>query len=395
MADLELDELRDELAEFAKPEKKTSRSPREERIIAGFEDVQRFVEKHGRTPQHGEERDIFERLYAVRLDRLRALEECRAILTPLDRQGLLVGAESVAPEEAIDDDELLAELDGVGGASDIRTLRHVRASADKRAAEEIAERTPCADFEKFRPLFAAAQVELDSGLREARTFQRDTEILAGQFFILGGQKAYIHDLGSEFETPEGRTNRRMRVIFDNGTEINALLRSFQRALYKPENHGRRITDPAAGPLFAASANETDAESGTIYVLRSKSNHELIANNRDIVHKIGVTGGDVKARIANAALDATYLLADVEVVATYKLYNINRARLEKLFHRFFAPARLELEIPDRFGNLVRPCEWYLVPLSVIDQAVEKVRDGTITEFRYDPSRAALTPFVKSC
>ena len=30
-----------------------------------------------RAPQHGEDRDIFERLYAVRLDRLRELEECR------------------------------------------------------------------------------------------------------------------------------------------------------------------------------------------------------------------------------------------------------------------------------------------------------------------------------
>ena len=80
---------RAELAEFAPPEKKGGRSPREERIIAGFEEIQRFVEKHGRAPQHGEDRDIFERLYAVRLDRLRALEECRALLAPLDRQGLL------------------------------------------------------------------------------------------------------------------------------------------------------------------------------------------------------------------------------------------------------------------------------------------------------------------
>ncbi len=53
------------------------RSAREERIIAGFEDIQRFVEKHGRPPQHGEDRDIFERLYAVRLDRLRMLPDCR------------------------------------------------------------------------------------------------------------------------------------------------------------------------------------------------------------------------------------------------------------------------------------------------------------------------------
>ena len=108
----DLDELRAELDEFAQPEKKSGRSPREERIIAGFEEIQRFVEQHGRVPQHGEDKDIFERLYAVRLERLRALEECRTLLAPLDRQGLLSGD---APDrdvsaEPMDDDELLEAL---------------------------------------------------------------------------------------------------------------------------------------------------------------------------------------------------------------------------------------------------------------------------------------------
>src|SRR6202163_811199 len=94
MSDIDLDKLRSELDDFAEPEKKGGRSPREERIIAGFEEIQRFVKKHGRAPQHGEDRDIFERLYAVRLDRLRTLEECRSLLLPLDHQALLNGAEA-------------------------------------------------------------------------------------------------------------------------------------------------------------------------------------------------------------------------------------------------------------------------------------------------------------
>src|SRR5450759_5704696 len=80
MSDIDLDELRSELDDFAEPEKKGGRSPREERIIAGFEEIQRFVAQHGHPPRHGEDKDIFERLYAVRLDRLRALDECRALL---------------------------------------------------------------------------------------------------------------------------------------------------------------------------------------------------------------------------------------------------------------------------------------------------------------------------
>jgi hypothetical protein len=131
MSDIDLDELRTELDDFAQPEKKGGRSPREERIIAGFEEIQRFVEKHGRAPQHSEDRDIFERLYAVRLDRLRDLEECRSLLQPLDHQGLLAGADTVAatPAESMDEDELLAELGVEAGAAGITELRHVRTSS--------------------------------------------------------------------------------------------------------------------------------------------------------------------------------------------------------------------------------------------------------------------------
>lgn len=389
MSDLDLDELRSELDEFAQAEKKGGRSPREERIIAGFEEIQRFVEKHGRAPQHGEGRDIFERLYAVRLDRLRALEECRVLLAPLDHQDLLAGAdtEHVAPVEAMDEDELLAELEGAAGAPDITELRHVRASAEKRAAEEIANRQKCEDFDRFKPLFRQVQEEIENGIRQTRPFELKAEIRPGSWFIVGGQKAYVAEMGEIFSNAQGRTDARLRVIFDNGTESNMLMRSLQRALHKDEA-GRRITDPSAGPLFGNAAADGDLESGTIYVLRSKSQHPEIAAHRELIHKIGVTGGSVEARIANAALDATYLLADVEVVATYKLFNINRRRLENIIHRVFAAAQLDLEIQDRFGNPVKPREWFLVPLSVIDEVVERIRDRSIVEFEYDPASASL-------
>lgn len=389
MTDFNLDELAEELADFAQPEKKGGRSPREERIIAGFEEIQRFADTHGRAPLHGEGNDIFERLYAVRLDRLRASEECRSLLAPFDRQELLAGAATAtaAPVESMDDDELLAELEDMAGASDITELRHVRTAADKRAAEEIANREPCRDFDKFKPLFEQAQRDLAGGIRDTRPFQDDARIEKGHWFILGGQKAYIAEEGEEFVADYGRKDRRLRVIFDNGTESTMLKRSVERALQKDEA-GRRITDPSAGPLFAGESEEGDLASGTIYVLRSKSDNPVVAASRDVLHKIGVTGGDVKTRIANAKLDATFLLADVEIVATYTLFNINRTRLENLIHRIFDPGRLDIEIKDRFGNPVIPHEWFLVPLFVIDQAVERIKDGTITGYRYDPPTASL-------
>lgn len=395
MSDFDLDELRDELADFAQPEKNGGRSPREERIIAGFEEIQRFVEKNGHPPRHGEDGDIFERLYAVRLDRLRALDECRSLLTPFDHQGLLMGAlvVSAAPADTMDEDELLAELEGAAGSSDITKLRHVRTSAEKRESEEIASREKCLDFETFKALFQQVQADLESGARTTRRFVKDAgflkaDIQAGQFFILGGQTAYVAEVGEPIKAPNGETDARLRVIYSNGTESDLLLRSLQRALYK-DDAGRRITEPSAGPLFDDQTDDSDQASGTIYVLRSKSDHPLVAANREILHKIGVTGGSVERRIANARLDPTFLMADVEIIATYELYNVNRAKLESLIHKIFGAARLDVEIKDRFGQPIVPKEWFLAPLFAVDEAVSRIRDGTITGYVYDPKTASLT------
>jgi hypothetical protein len=381
------DALLAELGVGVETKKHVIRTPREERIIAGFEEIQRFVEEHGCRPQYGEDRDIFERLYAVRLDRISELQECRDLVEAMDNQGLLTGAESVLRPDAaeLDDDALLAELGIEVEAPAITKLKHVRSTAEKKAAEEIATRDCCEEFATFKPLFEQVQKELNSGLRETRPFEVKAEIEKGRFFIVGGQKAYIAEKGEVTINDQARTDARLRVIFDNGTESNMLMRSLQRALNK-DNAGRRITDPRAGPLFSDQTVDGDEASGTIYVLRSKSNHPLVAANRDLVHKIGVTSMGVEKRIAGAPLQTTYLMAGVEIVATYELYNINRTKLENLIHRIFEPARLEIEIMDRFGRPVTPKEWFLTPFFAINDAVEKIKDGTIADFFYDPEQA---------
>lgn len=393
MAEMDDDELLEALGVEVTPLKASSRTPREERIIAGFEDILRFHQTHGRAPQHGEGRGIFERLYAVRLDQLRKLPEAQTLLAGLDGPGLLSSAAAVpADVDDLDEDDLLAEL-GIGARpadqDDITVLRHVRSSVDKRAAEEIANRTKCEDFESFKHMFDELQRELKSGVRKAIPLGTRAldEIQKGTFFIVGGQVAYVAEERGEFTTKYDRRDMRLRVIYDNGTESEVLRRSLQRALHR-DKVARLITEPTAGPLFGDTPEPDDIETGTIYVLRSLSNHPFVAKHRELIHKIGVTGGIVETRIAGAEKDATYLLADVEVVATYKLHNLNRTRLENLFHRLFGAAQLDLTIEDRFGHPVKPREWFLVPLHVIDEAVQRIRDGSITEVVYDPKTARL-------
>lgn len=388
---IDLDDLASELEEFAPADKKVGYSPRVERIIAGFEEIQRFYDENKKLPQSGPDNDIFERIYAVRLDRIRKFQECRSVVESLDYQGLLGDTlEAEDKEIELSDDELLAELADIADVGDITELRHIRSSAEVKVAEEIAARDRCEDFEHFKPLFEAVQIDLQSGVRKIRPFAKEASVEKGNFFILGGQTVYVAEVGETFLAPNGASDSRLRVIYSNGTESNLLRRSLQRALYKDKQGkpGSRITDPDLGPLFTDERDEGDVTSGTIYVLRSNSTEPFVKEHREILHKIGVTGGKVETRISNAENDPTYLLAGVEVVATFELIDINRTKLENLFHKIFDGARLDLTIRDRFGKPVSPREWYLVPLPVINEVVAKIIDGSITKYLYDPKSASL-------
>lgn len=375
------------------------RTPEEERVIAGFEEIRHFVARHGRLPSPADDRDIFERLCATRLEHLRDTPEWRDLLVPLDGDGLLAGAGAGAGEASGDadttdtagmsDDELLAAL-GVDdpGEGHITRLEHIRPRAEIRPAEEVAERTQCKDFAAFKPVFDAVQAELGNGVRRTKPFRDDARIRQGDLFILSGQKVYVAAKGPDFHSAaQKRKDARIRAIYDNGTESDLLMTSLQRALQK-DRSGRRITDPSAGPLFSGDRAADDLASGRIYVLRSKSDDPRISRHRDILHKIGVTGGSIEKRIANAAHDPTFLLAEVEIAATYELVNINRQKLEGVIHGVFDAARLDIEITDRFGHPVLPREWFLVPLFVINDAVARIRDASIAGWYYDPQAAAL-------
>jgi hypothetical protein len=382
-------ELLDALGVDTAPDQSGTRSAKEERIIAGFEEIERFVQEHGRPPKHGENCDIFERLYAVRLDRLRESEECREVLRSLDSRGLLDARSDVElTTDDLTDAELLTSLGiSTDPDNDVTQLVHVRSRQEIKAAEEIAQRTPCQDFDHFKPIFEKVQHQLKTGERQTLKYQDNAEVNQGDLFILDGQKVMVVEMGETFISDYDRQDRRLRLVYDNATESDLLMRSLQRALNR-DKASRRITTPDFGPLFSGTETENDLQTGYIYVLRSKSDHPVIAKNRSVIHKIGVTGGDVKSRVANAKKDPTYLLADVEIVTTFKLVNIDRKRLEALLLKFFGNARLELELKDRFGITVKPREWFLVPLQVIEEVIEKIKEGTLDQFRYDPETASL-------
>jgi hypothetical protein len=82
------------------------------------------------------------------------------------------------------------------------------------------------------------------------------------------------------------------------------------------------------------------------------------------------------------------MAPVEVVASYRTYNLRASALENLLHRVFAEVRLDITQIDRKGRDYDPSEWFIVPSSVIDQSIELIISGEIVDYVYDAASQKL-------
>ena len=353
----------------------------EQRVLDTFAEINQFIDRHKRTPGDTEKPSVSERGLRMKLNGLLNDAASRHLLIPHDRYGLFPAEPASAPQtlEDIFEDELLSTQQDA-----IFDLIHVKPPVAK--PDEVAERQPCAEFDRFKPLFDACVREMAEGQRKAIPFANEQEIGAGEFFILNGILVYVAEVG-ETHIRNGKKNARLRLIFDNGTEGNNLLRSLATELYKDPN-GRRVTTPDAGPLFDAKPQDGDMATGMIYVVKSLSSDPEIAKLDGLLHKIGFTSGKMEVRIQNATDDPTFLMAAVHPVATYTLYNIDRVKLEHLLHGFFGDARLDIEITDRFGKKIRPREWFLILPSVISEAVSRLQNGTIVKCRFDAARGQI-------
>src|SRR5690606_23410363 len=130
-----------------------------------------------------------------------------------------------------------------------------------------------------------------------------------------------------------------------------------------------------------SVKEDDVQSGWIYVLKSKSENPEIESLKNL-YKIGFSKNPVQERIKNSNKEATYLFADVEVVASYNCYSLNVHSFENLLHRFFAETCLDIDLYDKSGNRYIPREWFVVPLQIIDEVIQLLLNGNIVNYKYD-------------
>ena len=370
--------------------KRTPQTGEEERLLEGFQELIRFVEATGAAPAELGQ-GMNERLLFTRLDAIQKNPAQRATLLPFDEYGLLKG-EAVPPRKeppppaTIDDildDPFFSHLEPE--ATDIFTLKHVPQSKDIDSPEYVAQRKPCRDFQVYEEQFTSCQRELKAEKRKLLAFANETQIELGKFYVLGGVLLLVAEVGERFEK-NGRWNSRLRLIFENGTESNMLLRSLASELYK---EGKRVTELDESLLNAMLVTEDDKASGFIYVLRSLSQHPDIKAIPNL-YKIGLARRSIETRIQNAENEPTYLMAPVALVSTFQCYNVNLPKLENLLHRFFDEARAKVQVTDTHGNYQTPQEWFSVPLGVIEAAVRLLISGEIVKFGYDPSAETIFP-----
>lgn len=344
----------------------------DDRLKRGFLEICEFRRANDRIPS-STTREIAERKLGARLDGILANDEKIAALTPLDEFGLLETPEAPASLDDLlggDDLDLLGDDSGLLDVSDLPVRRQ---TYDSNAAR----REKAQDFEQFEPLFKQKHAELRDGSSKLMPYPGMTHIIPGSFFVLNGVMLFVADVGeTEYKKTTVRENKRerLRCIFENGTESSMFRQSL--AIRLSDEDGQIVVQSELPEILG-----DDQVSGYIYVLRSRSEDPQIASIKDL-HKIGFTRGSVELRIKNAEKSPTYLMAPVDVVATYRLYNLKASVLENLLHRVFAEVRLDVSQRDRRGRDYDASEWFVVPRAVIDQAIELIQSGAIVRYVYD-------------
>lgn len=355
-----------------KPRKITST----DRLERSFMEIVEFVREHGREAS-ATTREIAERKLGARLEGIRINPEKVELLRDLDELGLLEELEAPASLEDLLDDDSTNLLNDESGLLNISALPARRPPSE---VDSVAKRKKCEDFDKFEHLFKAKHAELAEGAAQIAPFRGLRTVTEGRFFVLNGVMLFVAEVGETREMVVGgkpEQKQRLRVIFENGTESSMYRQSLSIRLF--EQQGQAIVQTGLSDEQVLDGDEV--ASGYIYVLRSLSEDPQIAGLKDL-HKIGFSRGSVEKRIVGAEKSPTYLMAPVEIVASYQTFNLNVPKFETMLHHLFADVRLDITQIDSSGRAYDPDEWFIVPLGVIDQAVDLIISGEITSFVYD-------------
>lgn len=263
-----------------------------------------------------------------------------------------------------------------------------KAKDPKKKADYVAQRKLCENFDKYQPLFKQVHKELKEGRRNLIKISKTINLQAGHYYIVDGQMLLLESFEVKRQSsnflPDGRT----RCIYENGTESDILLQTLRKSVV---SNGYAVTElreeTEKGFFNDKDIQAHDQVTGYIYVLRSLSTNPTISSQKDL-YKIGFSTNPVEERIANAEHEPTYLMAPVEIMASYKVVNLHSQKFENLIHQILHAVQYHVTVIDEDGKSHEPKEWFVVPLPVVDTIIEKIMDSSITNYTYNSELQCL-------
>ena len=356
----------------------------DQRLKDSFEEINNFIDENNREPI--ESTDITERKLFSRLKQLRKDFDKASTLQGYDRHNLLSDVREIKSVDDIIENDVLGLLDD--GPDNIFNLKNIPKKKDK--TDFVARRKPCKNFKDYEHKFKDIQKEIKEGKRKL-IIHKEHHLKEGRYFVLDGillflekiEDPIIKEFNDKTQGKRKRLDPRIRCIFENGLESNMYLRSLGKELY---NNGSTViqSNEEAFKEFSegfSSITNQDKSTGNIYVLSSLSKNPKIKSIKDL-YKIGYSTTSVEERIENAENETTFLMAPVKIVSSYKTFNLNPQKFEDLIHQVFSIRRLDIKVADKEGNLKQPKEWYIVPIRIIEQAIELIINKQIQNYKFD-------------
>lgn len=356
--------------------------------IEHFKEITEWVRQHdGKEPEKTHDMSRFEeRRLASRLKGFRDNEDKIELLKPYDELGLLSSTDSHVSlenkvkkekqdfdslDDILSDDSALFGDEGQAINSklfDTRKLNEIKREQENQP-ERVSQRRHMDGFEKYEPLFKQVQAELAAGKRQLVPF-KNYEILLHHFYVLKGQLLYIEAIGDRKLTnnkSQRKTDARLHVIYENGTENTPLLNGLAASMYG--RNGKIVTEPNGN--FKLTGD--DQVTGYIYVLKSESDNPEIRKVQEnhSLYKVGYTSGSVEKRIANAENESTYLYGPVKVCEEIQVANLDSEALETAIHHALANYRLDVDIKAPNGRMIHPREWFVTDLDTINDVVNTI------------------------
>lgn len=387
--------------------------------VSKFEEINAFVDQNKRAPESTGM--LAEKLLARRLNGYISNRELYATLKPYDHHRLLpetvellgeieprdfaLAEQNIpdseivqaSPDAAEDKDNEVTSLEDIFSSNafaeidqgDTSIFEPVNVSfvTGRETPDEIAQQRTCLDFYEFESIFYEIHEKLKSGEAKTVRFQQVSQVQSGDIFILDGVVCLIDEIGEYREDNMGRYNPRLRVIFENGTESNHLLRSLAKRLYQDET-GRRIIREADSVVDAFNnVSHKDKRAGQIYFVTTKGDNPDLKKVPNLV-KIGYTELTVEERTRNAESDTAFLEAPVKILASMECYNLNPNKFESLIHGFLHAQRLKMTLIGKDGKAYHPKEWFSVPLETAREVAKRIIDGSIVFYRMDNTTGQL-------